>query len=140
MLFRSLLSLIPQGVGVLISTPYMDEAARCSHVSFLRNGRTVMRGTPGELERPLAGRILEVRGEPRRTLRRAVGAIPGVESAQAFGDRVHARLRPGSGKAVLAALPAAVSSAGGRLEGAGLVRPTLEDAFLQQLEDEGGRA
>ncbi len=49
--------------GVLLTTPYMDEASRCHHVGFMRQGKVIAEGTPSELRASLAGRILELRGD-----------------------------------------------------------------------------
>ena len=60
----------PAGVAVLISTPYMDEAARCHRVGFMRQGKIIAEGTPMQLRARLADRILELRGSPLRLLAR----------------------------------------------------------------------
>ena len=71
------------------STPYMDEAARCGRVGFVRQGRMLVEGAPAELRASLDGRILELRGRPLPLLRRRRQAAEGVEDAQMFGDRLH---------------------------------------------------
>ena len=53
-----------RGVAVLISTPYMDEAARCNRVGFMRHGKIIAEGTPSELRSCLKDRIVELNGEP----------------------------------------------------------------------------
>ena len=52
------------GVGVLISTPYMDEAERCQRIGFMRHGKIITEGSAGDLRATLNGRTLELRGEP----------------------------------------------------------------------------
>src|SRR5688500_20080240 len=52
------------GVSVIISTPYMDEASRCHRVGFMKAGRIITEDTPSNLRARLAGRILELRGSP----------------------------------------------------------------------------
>jgi ABC-2 type transport system ATP-binding protein len=54
-----------EGVAVLISTPYMDEAARCTRVGFVHRGRKIVEDSPGQVAARLNGRILELMGEPR---------------------------------------------------------------------------
>src|SRR5512143_2713836 len=58
-----------EGVSVLISTPYMDEASRCHRVGFMKSGRIIAEDTPSGLRSRLAGRVLELRGEPLNLLR-----------------------------------------------------------------------
>jgi ABC-2 type transport system ATP-binding protein len=112
-------------MAVLLTTPYMDEASRCSRVGFMRTGRIITAGTPSELRLTLQGRILEVRGPSIKALREQAGRIPGVEDVRAFGDRLHLRVASGQAETVLAAL--------GGVE----VRPvaaTLEDVFIALSE------
>jgi len=45
------------GVCVLISTPYMDEAARCHRIGFMHHGKLILKGSPGELRATLNDRI-----------------------------------------------------------------------------------
>jgi len=51
------------GTTVLISTPYMDEAARCSRVGFMSGGQIIRKGTPSEIRRTFTGSVLEVSGD-----------------------------------------------------------------------------
>ncbi len=80
-------------VAVLVSTPYMDEAARCSRVGFMRRGRMVVEGTPRALMAKLGGRIFELRGSDMPALRQIADSYPDVLSVQMFGDRMHLRVQ-----------------------------------------------
>lgn len=80
-------------VAVLVSTPYMDEAARCSRVGFMRRGRVIVEGTPRALMEKLGGRIFELRGFDMPALRQIAEGYPDVESVQMFGDRMHLRVQ-----------------------------------------------
>ena len=51
-----------EGVAVLVSTPYMDEAGRCGRVGFMRLGKVLVEGEPDVLRATLTGRIIEVHG------------------------------------------------------------------------------
>jgi len=123
-----------EGVSVLISTPYMDEAARCTRVGFIHRGRILSEGTPGQIAHRLNGRVLELVGGPRDAMRRTAAADTDVEDVQVFGDRLHLRMRPGAAERVLARLPDALQVAGARVERLRLIAPTLEDAFIALLE------
>ncbi len=122
------------GVAVLISTPYMDEAARCNRVGFMRHGRIIAEGTPLQLRGRLADRILELRGSPLRQLREIAQQDPNVEDVRAFGDRLHLRIAAGRSEAVLGRLPSAIASHGGQLEELRAVPPVLEDVFIELSE------
>jgi ABC-2 type transport system ATP-binding protein len=128
--------LLRQDVAVLISTPYMDEAARCNRVGFLRSGRLEVEGPPEKLTAHLKGRMYEASGAQRRALKPVVQGLPGVESARAFGDRWHLRMVAGH-SAGEADLNAALHRAGLPFARVRPIEPTLEDAFLERLESTG---
>lgn len=123
-----------EGVAVLVSTPYMDEAARCGRVGFMRQGRLLVEGTPDTLRQSLQGRILEVFGQPLSLLRRVAQADPQVEDAQMFGDRLHLRVQAGAAQSTLDRLSQAIPAAGGLLDHARPTPPGLEDVFIALLE------
>jgi len=124
-----------EGVAVLVSTPYMDEAARCQRVGFMRQGRLLVEGTPDALRQAFEGRILELYGQPLGVLRRVAQADPQVEDAQMFGDRLHLRVLPGTAQTTLERLNQAIPAAGGQLNQARLIPPGLEDVFIALLEE-----
>jgi ABC-2 type transport system ATP-binding protein len=124
------------GVAVVLSTPYMDEAARCHRVGFMRLGRVIAEGPPAELRAPLAGRIVEVRGKPLGRLRRAAEKLSEVEDVRAFGDRLHLRVAAGQAEAVVKKLSDAVPAHGGELVAVRPVPPTLEDVFIALSQTE----
>lgn len=125
-----------EGVCALLTTPYMDEAARCHRVGFMQSGRVIAEGTPAELRARLDGRVLELVGGPLGLLRRVATQERDVEDVQAFGDRLHVRVAPGRARAVLARLRASITAAGGQVREFRLVEPVLEDVFIELLEGE----
>lgn len=125
---------VDQGVCVLISTPYMDEAARCHRIGFMRQGRMITEGSPGELKKRLQGRILELRGTPLQQLRSISTADPQVEDVHVFGDRLHLRLKETDAQLVIDRLISASSQAGCQDFQARLVQPGLEDVFILLAE------
>ncbi|MCA9935089.1 MAG: ABC transporter ATP-binding protein [Anaerolineales bacterium] len=126
-----------EGVTVVVSTPYMDEASRCTRIGFMRDGRILDEGTPQAITSPLHGRILELSGSPRRQLHALAAQDPDVEAVQPFGEKLHLRVRPGTAAAVQQRLPAALSSAAVTVQYLRPIAPTVEDAFIAMLESEG---
>ena len=122
------------GVSVIISTPYMDEASRCHRVGFMKAGRIITEDTPSNLRARLAGRILELRGNPLHILRHTVHADKDVEDVQAFGDRLHIRVRQGKAEDVLHRLPSQIRGGGGQVDELREVNPVLEDIFIALSE------
>ncbi len=127
-----------ENVAVIISTPYMDEAARCARVGFMRAGRLIAEGAPSELRATLAGRILELRGQPLSLLRKIAAEDKDVENVQAFGDKLHLRVTASRAESVIARLRDAIPARAGSLSEAREVPPTLEDMFIALFESENG--
>ena len=125
-------------VAVLVSTPYMDEAARCTRVGFMQNGRLIIEGAPQDLRQRLNGRVLELRGEPLPLLRSLARADTDIEDAQMFGDRLHLRLKPGTTDQVINRLEAVVRSGGGQITSLRVISPLLDDLFIALSEPVDG--
>jgi len=119
------------GVSVLLTTPYMDEAARCHRVGFMREGKIIAEGTPSELRSALNGRVLELRG----VLRRIAHRDEDVEDVQAFGNRLHVRVGVGKAEVVLNRLKSTIRSEGGEITNLRAVQPVLEDVFISLSEN-----
>ncbi|MBI2757118.1 MAG: ABC transporter ATP-binding protein [Chloroflexi bacterium] len=124
------------GVSVLISTPYMDEAARCNRIGFMRHGQIIAEGAPSELRAILNERILELRGDPMPLLRRVAEQDQDVEDVRAFGDRLHLRVGEKKAGDVLSRLPSRIRSEQGRVDDLRAVPPVLEDVFISLAESE----
>ena len=123
------------GVSVLITTPYMDEAARCHRVGFMRSGKIIAEGTPSELRSALNGRVLELRGEPIALLRKIAHHDEDVEDVQAFGNRLHVRVGEGKAEVVLNRLNSTIRNEGGQVTDLRSVAPVLEDVFISLSEN-----
>lgn len=120
-----------QGMAVLVCTPYMDEASRCSQVGFMRGGQIIQQGTPSQLRRILTGRILELSGDPVSILLDAARHDADVEDAQRFGERLHLRIADGRARAVKRRLEHSIRSAGGSVRSFREIPPLLEDVFIE---------
>jgi ABC-2 type transport system ATP-binding protein len=122
------------GVAVLVSTPYMDEAARCARVGFMQGGRLIVEGPPEELRSLLEGRILELRGSPFLLLRRLAERDVGIETVQMFGDRMHLRVREEKVNEVRTRLTKSITTQGVEDFSLHSVPTQLEDVFNYLLE------
>ncbi len=122
------------GVSVLISTPYMDEASRCHRVGFMKAGKIIAEDTPSNLRARLNGRVLELRGSPINLLRHIAHKDQDVEDVQAFGDRLHIRVGENKAQDVLSRLKSRIGSEGGHVDELRAVPPVLEDVFIALSE------
>ncbi len=138
--FWKLLSeFLSQGITILMSTPYLDEAERCTRVALLHEGRVLAIDEPGRLRSLMPGRMLEIVPVASPRLLDEIRRMPGVADAQMFGERVHVRL-PGTEEEAVARFTAALR--GTPLENAAVrpVLPSLEDVFIAQLAGKDGRS
>lgn len=123
------------GVTVLVSTHYMEEAEYCNRIALIDAGRLVTVGSPSELRGERLGGVLyececASLGEAVAVLR----ATQGVLDAAIFGDKLHVLLAetPDSPAAATAdALPAQLAQRGIRAGTLAPIRPGLEDVFVQ---------
>lgn len=116
-------------LSVIVSTAYLDEAERCSHVFVLREGKLIAEGTPAEIRDRAQGMCFVAappEGEaPRLMQARLLDAQQHIVDAVPQGGEVHFIRRQGTDDAALAAL-----LAGARAEP---VPPRLEDGFMTLL-------
>ncbi len=130
-----------QKVAVLVSTPYMDEAARCHRIGFMHHGKIIAEGTPGELRSLLSGRILELIGHPLPLLKKAVQNLQQVEDAHAFGDSLHLRMKEQVNQNHLNQIKKSLVEMGGKVDQVRMIPPGLEDVFIalagQELNNAG---
>ena len=124
-----------EGVAVIVSTPYMDEASRCMRLGFMRQGKILLEGTPKSLRSRLDGQILELLGQPLPLLRQAALQDAGVEDAQMFGGRLHLRVKTGQSQTVIERLRQKVTDQGGKIDQLRPIAPQLEDVFIALLEN-----
>jgi ABC-2 type transport system ATP-binding protein len=137
--WRLIDSMSQQGVTVLVTTHYLDEAERCHRVALIHAGRLAAIGTTSEVKQVFEGRpIVELRGDQPVELMRALDDLPEVEKTSLFGTAVHAVLRDRSIDPQ--ALGRRLTAAGLHVGSASEVLPSLEDVFLDVVEKSGGNA
>jgi ABC-type multidrug transport system ATPase subunit len=117
-----------EGLTVLVSTHYMDEAERCKRIVYLSNGRIMVHGAPEEVTRSAGLVTYEAEGEDVDRAARELRRAEGVEAAAVFGRSLHVA---GTDRK---ALERAIAPYG---EGGQLVwqevEPRLEDVFIHLL-------
>jgi ABC-2 type transport system ATP-binding protein len=122
-----------QGITVLVTTHYLDEAEHCHRIGVMNEGRLAALGTTRELKDVFAGRaIVEVQAPSAVAAMRALDAMPEVEKTSLFGTAVHAVLR--SAGPDPQRLAERLAAAGVRPDSVVQVEPSLEDVFLDLVE------
>jgi ABC-2 type transport system ATP-binding protein len=137
-LWHLLAKVIQQGVTVLVSTPYMDEAERCSTVSVINQGRMLITGAPIELENQMPFQIVEVKARPRQALRAVADQTDGVLSWRAVGDRL--RLSVDNPNAVMLRIDDNLKKAGAQISILREARILMEDVFIYFVEKQKEQA
>ena len=131
--WRLLARLQRDGLTILLTTPYLDEAERCSRVALMDHGRLLVTAEPDAL-RASAGAAVEVVARPYRQAAEWLRARPEVADVEAFGQRLHASLHPGgSQEGLVARLEMGLEEAGVHVESLRRTVPSLEDVFIHQI-------
>jgi ABC-2 type transport system ATP-binding protein len=135
--FWKLLSeFLAQGITILMATPYLDEAERCSRVALLHEGQLVALDTPAHLRASLPGIVMEVIAADRDRATGVLERLPGVVDVQLFGERAHVRLADGAPLGDPAELTATLERAGIAVESVRRVPASLEDVFIARVAKE----
>lgn len=125
-----------QGVTVLVSTHYMDEAERCDRLAIMHMGRLLRSGTAAELETSSGLLTWEIEGPSIETLAIALAGFSGVEQTSRYGQRLHVIGKDGT------ALSAAIAACVGPAHSARMIRTGIEDIFInatgQSLKQQQG--
>lgn len=78
-----------EGITIVVSTPYMDEASRCDRVAFMHEGRLLALDTPAAVTGLLSKPLLAVRAREKHRLVPLLRSFPYAAAAYAFGSSVH---------------------------------------------------
>jgi ABC-2 type transport system ATP-binding protein len=127
-----------QGITIFVSTPYMDEAERCSRVGLMYRGRIVVCDAPERIKGLVGGDLLELRPTNLRSAQRVVTELEGVLEVQTYGDLLHvfvdnATERQGS-------LLEALNSAKIEVIDLRQIQPRMEEAFISLVRRQRAEA
>ena len=129
--WQLIIRILAEGAAVIVSTPYMDEAARCNRIGFMYSGRLLIEGAPRELTASMNGRVLELAAHPKDKAKFVAQNDPDVEDVLTFGDRFHLRVKETAGP--LERLPTLLAMAAVKVDRLRPIAPSLEDVFIALL-------
>jgi len=137
--WKILYSLLGEGVAILTSTAYLDEAERCHRVALLHQGRLLFCDTPAALKARLRNSVVAVHTPEARRVRDVVQAAAGINSAVLVGDGVHLLLDDARKR--IPELQSLLNSASVPFENVEQISATVEDVFVSAVEssDRGAR-
>jgi ABC-2 type transport system ATP-binding protein len=126
-----------RGLTILVCTPYMDEAERCSRVGLMYRGRLVACDAPESIKRQVPGRLLEFTPSRFMPARQLVAGLEGVIEVQTYGMMLHTfvddavRRRP--------QIESSLTAAGITCTGMREIEPRMEEAFISLVGREAQR-
>ncbi|MGE5836035.1 MAG: ABC transporter ATP-binding protein [Acidobacteriota bacterium] len=123
-----------QGLTMIMATPYLDEAERCTRVALLHEGRLLAQDQPSRLQAQTEGKMAEVVVDRPRDALQALRGHMDPDRVQLFGDRLHVRLDPNDSVEALGARLADIGVAATAIRA---IAPTLEDVFIERLGRSG---
>jgi len=124
-----------QGVTLFVSTPYMDEAERCSRVGLMFEGKIIVCDVPERIKGMVSGELLELRPANLRAAERVITRLPGVLEVQTYGDLLHVFVDD----VALRQPQLEVALANEEVDVTGLrqTRPRMEEAFISLIRQQG---
>jgi len=131
--WRVLYQLLKEGVTIVVTTAYLDEADRCHRVGLLHQGRLVACDTPARLRDLMPGVLLEIRTSKARLAARLLREQLTDIQVGLFGDRVH--LVCSDPVAAEQAARALLQTAGVAVSTIRPIEPSLEDVFIAMLDN-----
>lgn len=120
------------GITILVSTSYMDEAARCDRMAMINGGRILATGTPAQLASRLDGRLYNAVASDMFRLLEKLRTCSGVTDCYTFGATLHAVVTDGFDPAATQAELQAEGIADARIYPA---TPDIEDTFIRLTND-----
>ena len=127
-----------EGVTLFVSTPYMDEAERCSRVALMFGGRLMVCDTPERIKGLVEGELLEIRPERLREAARLVAHLPGVREVQTYGDLLHVFVDNAQRRAL--DIRAVLERGQITVHGMRQTSPRMEEAFISLIRRRQGEA
>lgn len=129
--WEMLKNLKKQGITILVSTPYMDEAALCDRVALIQSGKIMSINTPGNIVKQFKGQLWAVRSADMYRLLKDLKHFNNTESCNSFGEFHHLLLKNNDEKAVLEYL--------NERQHKDVVlkqtQPNIEDCFMQLMSN-----
>jgi ABC-2 type transport system ATP-binding protein len=133
--WRILYGLREEGVTILISTAYLDEAERCNRLALLHGGRVLYCDTPVALKRHMPGALIVIASSAAREVRAAITGLAGVSNVILVGDGVHAVVDDATVR--IPELRRALETGNVPFADIAVGEPSIEDVFVALLEDTG---
>jgi ABC-type multidrug transport system ATPase subunit len=122
-----------QGITILVSTPYMDEAMLCERIALIQSGNILSVNTPERIIEAFPKELFAVRAREMGHLLRDIRQLDYVESCNSFGEFHHVTFKNGAGTENLSHLHRWLNEKKHRDIQIEKIRPTIEDCFIRLM-------
>jgi ABC-2 type transport system ATP-binding protein len=137
-LWAILAEVVQEGVTVIVSTPYMDEAERCHAVAILYHGQVIAAGSPAQMKDSLPFDVIEVKAKPRKATRALVSGFDGIHDWRPVGDRFRLTVDKDQNGKLLAKLQKKLETKRLDVRILRQAPPSMEDVFVYQAGNSRG--
>jgi ABC-type multidrug transport system ATPase subunit len=120
-----------QGITILVSTPYMDEASLCDRIALIQSGRILSINTPNGIIQAYPEKLFAIKADHMYALLKDLNDSPLIRSAFTFGEYLHISFKEGED---IDQLLAFLRSKGHEQVEIKPVTPTIEDCFIRLLK------
>ena len=136
--WRILYEMLKEGVTILVTTAYLDEAERCNRVGLMHQGRLLALDSPRQIKSLMAGDLVEILVTEAWRAREVLAGVAGIKGVTLFGHQLHVAVEDAARG--LPAVQAALEAAGLAPREARRIAPSLEDVFISMVERGSGAA
>ena len=133
--WKILSDLLKIGITILMTTPYLDEAERCTHVAMMNGGKILVADSPQNLKKIMKGTIVELVCSDIRKASLLLKGEPVAREVQAFGDRLN--IVVDDEKKDVRAIVGFLKKNSVEVTDHRVVSPSLENVFISLLSGQG---
>jgi ABC-2 type transport system ATP-binding protein len=130
--WRILYEMLKEGVTILVTTAYLDEAERCNRVGMMHQGRLLALDTPDRIKSRMAGELVEIQVTDAWRARQLLSTLPRAKAVTLFGQRLHVAVNEMDSD--LPVILAALEAEGLQPHVPRRVIPSLEDVFISMVK------
>jgi ABC-2 type transport system ATP-binding protein len=131
--WKILAELMHEGITILMTTPYIDEAERCARVGLMSEGNILLADTPQNIKRSLKASVIEIIPMDNHAAAASIQAHPEVTEIQTFGDRINVVAKEGTTPEVIKRW---LDASDITIRSMRSVAPSLENVFISLLREQ----
>jgi ABC-2 type transport system ATP-binding protein len=129
--WKILYDLLKEGVTILVSTAYLDEAERCTQIGLIHKGRLMMKAGPMAIKKSLGLPMIELWSDDARGAREIIREVDGVKGVSIYGDRLHITIEK---KETAGIIVEKLRKEGIAVKEQREILPSIEDIFISMVQ------